>query len=523
LPIIALSTLLQAQEKPPEKCSLSGTVVNSITGEPLSKVDLALEPVNGRTHVASVTVTDSEGRFAMIDLEPGSYHLTGKRNGYLDTAYGARRPEGTGTVLRLDAGQPLPDLSLKLVPFGVISGVIRDSDGEPLNDARVTAARLSYESGKPRLEGYDSTVTDDLGQYRFRGLKPGKYYIAARLDPDHQIRVDHSKTKAAAEGPVPTVYPGSSDPSLAAPIELAMGARVNGIDITIARARTFTVSGRVVTAAGSGATGAFIGVRGRVRGFDFDSALTTTTRNANGDFEIRGVQAGHYNLSATRGGAEVTVVPLDVTGNVEGVRVVLGQGAQVRAGIRMEGGDAVRPQFWQIVITRDGRNGGYSLEPNDLVAAQNNVSPGHYEVRVERLAENTYVKSIRSGDNDVLNDGLTISQGANVRFEITLAVDAGKVEGTVTGKDDQPGVGATVVLVPETRFRTRSDLFQSVTTDQYGRFEFNMVPPGEYKVFAWDDVEPGIWNDPAFLKENEKRGEPVTVAANGRETVKVKL
>jgi len=302
-----------------------------------------------------------------------------------------------------------------------------------------------------------------------------------------------------------------------------MGARVNGIDITIARVRTYTVSGRVVTAAGGGATGASIGVRGSARGFDFDSALTTTTRGANGDFEVRGVPAGHYNLSAARGSAEVTVVPLDVTGNVEGVRVVLGQGAQVRAGIRMEGGDAVRPQFWQIVITRDGRNGGYSLEPNDLVAAQNNVSPGHYEVRVERLPENTYVKSIRSGDNDVLNDGLTISQGANVRFEITLAVDAGKVEGTVTGKDDQPGVGATVVLVPETRFRTRSDLFQSVTTDQYGRFEFNMVPPGEYKVFAWDDVEPGIWNDPAFLKENEKRGEPVTVAANGRETVKVKL
>ena len=94
---------LQAQDKPPEKCSLSGTVVNAITGEALGKVDLALEPTAARSRVSAVTVTDAEGHFAMVDLEPGSYHLTGRRNGYLDTAYGARRPEGDGAVLRLEA------------------------------------------------------------------------------------------------------------------------------------------------------------------------------------------------------------------------------------------------------------------------------------------------------------------------------------------------------------------------------------------------------------------------------------
>ena len=125
---MALSPLLAEQDKSSEKCFLSGTVVNAITGEPLNKVDLALEPVSGRPRVASVTVTDNEGRFAMIDLDPGSYHLTGRRNGYLDTAYGARRPEGDGAILRLEAGQSLPDLKLKLIPFGVIAGVIRDSD-----------------------------------------------------------------------------------------------------------------------------------------------------------------------------------------------------------------------------------------------------------------------------------------------------------------------------------------------------------------------------------------------------------
>ena len=382
---------------------------------------------------------------------------------------------------------------------------------------------MSYESGKPRLKNYDSTETDDLGQYRFRSLKPGKYFIGARLDPDRQVRVDHSKTRAAPEGPVPTVYPGSTDASLAAPVEVAMGARVNGIDITIARVRLYTVTGRVTTAAGSGVTGANVVLRGSERGFNFDDADATATRNANGDFEIRGVPAGSYRLSSARDGAEVAVVPLDVPGNIEGLKLVLRPGAQVRAAIRMESGEPVRPKFWQIVITRDG-SGSYVLEPvNELIAAQANVAPDRYEVRMESLPANTYVKSIRSGEVDVLNDGLNVTQGAAVNVEITLADDAGKVEGGVTGKDDQPGLGATVVLVPEPRFRSRSDLFQTATTDQYGHFEFARVPPGEYKVFAWDDVEPGIWNDPDFLKEYEKRGEPVTVAAKGHESVKVKL
>jgi hypothetical protein len=373
------------------------------------------------------------------------------------------------------------------------------------------------------MEGYDGTETDDLGQYRIRGLKPGKYYVGAKLDPDHQIRVDHSKTKAPMEGPVPTVYPGSADTSLAAPVEVAMGARVNGIDINIVRARTFTVSGRVITAAGSGAAGASVSLRGDERAFDFDSALTTSTRSAAGDFEIRGVQAGHYTLSAARGGVDVTAVPFDVTGNVEGVRLALGQGALVRARIKMSTGEPVKPERWQIMSGKSSRR-GYLMEPvNESVAEQKNVAPDHYQVMMGSLPEDAYIKAIRAGETDVLNDGFTVAPGASLHFEITLAADAGKVDGTVTGKDDQPGLGATVVLVPEARFRARSDLFKSATTDQFGHFEFATVPPGEYKVFAWDDVEPGIWNDPAFLKEYEKVGEPVTVAANGKETVKVKL
>ena len=67
------------------------------------------------------------------------------------------------------------------------------------------------------------------------------------------------------------------------------------------------------------------------------------------------------------------------------------------------------------------------------------------------------------------------------------------------------------------------DLFETTTTDQYGHYEFNPVPPGDYKLFAWGDPEPGSWFDPEFLKDFEKSGEPVMVQPNGRISTQLNL
>ena len=32
------------------------------------------------------------------------------------------------------------------------------------------------------------------------------------------------------------------------------------------------------------------------------------------------------------------------------------------------------------------------------------------------------------------------------------------------------------------------------------------IPPGEYKLFSWEEVELGAWEDPEFLKPFEEKG-----------------
>jgi hypothetical protein len=62
-----------------------------------------------------------------------------------------------------------------------------------------------------------------------------------------------------------------------------------------------------------------------------------------------------------------------------------------------------------------------------------------------------------------------------------------------------------------------------VTTDQYGRFTIKSVDPGEYKVFAWEDVETGAYMDPEFVKPVEGQGESVTIRESSRESLQLKL
>ena len=131
------------------------------------------------------------------------------------------------------------------------------------------------------------------------------------------------------------------------------------------------------------------------------------------------------------------------------------------------------------------------------------------------------IKSIRAGSVDVLRNGLTVSEGGKTPLEIVLALDGVQIEGVGLNKDDKPVAGATVVLAPEPAFRGRADRFDNCTTDQNGRYKFENVTPGDCKVFAWDDVEPGAWFDPDFFREIESRGRAVKLEAKGHESAQV--
>jgi hypothetical protein len=45
------------------------------------------------------------------------------------------------------------------------------------------------------------------------------------------------------------------------------------------------------------------------------------------------------------------------------------------------------------------------------------------------------------------------------------------------------------------------------------------VPPGDYKLFAWSEVEDGAWYDAEFMPNYENRGKPVHISEGSKPDV----
>jgi len=517
---LILALFLPWQAAPPQMGSISGTVVDSVTGQALNKVQLALQPIgSGESVSSSMTMSDDHGRFAMAGIAAGRYRLRGARGGYLQMAYGARDSDGLGTVIELQDGQDLSNLAFKLVPEAVVAGTVRDSEGEPLEGANITLFRITYTLGGRTWDDYASATTDDRGQYRMTGLDPGKYYVAARPGRFFGGLVDRSaKAKPAAEESVTTYYPGVADAASSMPVAVSAGARLEGIDVAILKARVFRVAGRVTNAP----AGARIGLSLLDANGEGSARLTTSVKNAAGDFEFRAVPAGSYTLRAQ---AETRDFEEPMSGRIsvevgdsgaDDVRVALARPSTVKLRPVAEGEGTPDLSRLPLFFTANGRNeyGGNPFQADWLTVQ---LPAGHYTLRLQEKPRGYYLKSARAGATDVLADGLTVNGEGSLAVDVVLAPDGATVQGVALDKNQQPLAGATVLLAPDDR--SRWDLFESVTADQNGHYEFAAIAPGDYHLFAWDGVETGAWNDPGFLKDYEEFGAKVSLAPRGQSTV----
>jgi hypothetical protein len=58
-------------------------------------------------------------------------------------------------------------------------------------------------------------------------------------------------------------------------------------------------------------------------------------------------------------------------------------------------------------------------------------------------------------------------------------------------------------------------------TGEDGAFDFRNVPPGNYKIFAFEHVNQDSWLDDSFLHLYESQGTPVRVEQSGRVTLEL--
>ena len=533
-------TAAQAAAKPDELCSLAGRVLDGVTGEPVKKASLTLSNATPVRTAAGLpqqfsTSSDASGRFAMKDLDPGSYRLQVTRNGYVPAEYGARGASTPGTVLTLSRTQQPKDLVVRLTPHGIVTGRILDEDGDPVASMMVQLLRPRYAGGKKQLAAAGSAQTNDLGEYRASGLAPGRYYVTAGSTIAASLSVDKSAEPRPEEDYVATYYPGVTDPAVATPVDVAAGVQTRGIDLSLTKRRTVHIRGRV----SSPAPAALVYLA--PRSMTGAMSLRMVRVDAKGEFEVRGLAPGSYALTGSvqqNGKAYSSTLPIEVgQSHIEGLVFTIGPGVAVAGRLRVDGETSV--DLSKVKVQLQAREmgmgsilgamgslmsgGGMGMDAgklgDDLSFRLDNVGSDLYNVTVTGLPDGFFVKSAHSGDSDVLLSGLNVRGAAPEPVEIVLSPHGGQVTGAVkNAATQQLAAQATVALVPREKERAgQAAYYRDATVGQDGQFHFKSVPPGEYKLFAWEDVESGAWLDPDFIKPLDDKGKSVTIRADGQE------
>jgi len=542
--------------------SVEGVVARLGTGELLARATVTLSKDRYTSQILSTT-TDASGRFSFLNVPPGEYRLQASRQGpYIPAEYGQRKPDERGTPITIQPGQKITEIRLELAPTGSISGRILDSDGEPLGRVEVQALQSLYQDGHRGLKPVQSVLTNDLGEYRLHLLQPGRYFIRARVlnpqDAQGQLFIrppaapltvfqgtviPYLSRRALENGAIeeyleaPVYFPGVIDPELATALEVHVGENPGGFDFTTASGHLHPrrIRGKIINSVtGQPAGNASIIVLPRTG--DFVVLAPTAQSAADGSFEIKGVTTGSYFVFAVLYPAGSMANPLENSGiasaripieigdrDVENLPIVVAPNFKIPVRLVFEGetSDPSSRLRGSVTLTRDPP---ISVEFSKFIAGAvgeiEGIGPGDY--RISRSGPG-YIQSARLGSADVLKDGLHLDHQPEDFLEIVIAETTATVEGRVTD-GTQAVSNAVVVLVPSLNLRQRSDLYYVAATDGNGQFQIQpRIVPGDYKVFAWKDIEPGAWQDPEILQRYENQGQPVSVTSNSKLNIDVRL
>lgn len=539
-----LFALLLAFQAPVQvqNCRVQGQVL-SLAGAPLKKASIRLQAMmqsgQAQTPTSYTAASDAEGKFLFEDVTPGKYYLSAQRTGYINQQYGAKSSGTAGTPLTLDAGQEMKDLVFKLIPQAMIFGRVVDEDGEPLPNYSVQALRWTFLNGKKQLQGAGGSSSQADGTFVLGGLRAGRYYLSADSRANNFTNgVEKSGSRKPEDSYLKTYFPNALDATSAAMIDVAEGSEVRGVEIHVRRGRVYEIRGRIDSGASAPRYAQLMLFPKSSAGSSFADQRQAQVQGKEGLFQFKNVPPGEYVLQSQFSQLETKdptgeftkavplVARLEVTvadQNVENLIVPLTPGPLIKGSFKTEGVDpatqtpgAKAPPSVQLrtLGATIGANVGYSESSEDGSFRILGMNPGVVRVYVFNLPENTYVKGIIFGGQDVNNKDLDLSNSSGGEMQIVVSPNGAEVTGTVRDADGKAVPSAVVQICDKS-----GEVSKTANTDQNGAFDLKGLAPGEYKVFAWEDRGDGIVADPDFRKAFESKATVVKLSEKSHENI----
>ena len=528
-----LATLVQSQAQPQPAGRIAGIALDH-SDVVIRHAIVTLSTVE-KSPQDALAWTDSDGRFSFSYLLPGRYQLRAHKNGYQGMAYGAKTPSSPAGTLELTANENRGDIVLHLQRMGSISGAVLGDDNEPIPHAQVMAMRPDFVRQKRKLVSGPSTITDSDGRYHLTGLGPGEYAVVVttphRVDPKLDSVVSASQPQAhRAYSFGPQYYPGVERAEEATLFALKTSRDLMGIDFRLIARPTVTLAGKVLTPAGFMTTD-HVSIKVRDEEFGANSMFETGAAPPAFGFEVDNfLIPGTYLLTAQatvdgkpyRGVQQITIGPL----GLRDLAIPLEPGIDLVGSVSVEGPDAAKHPAGYVALTAgDGIvNYGPALRAavnKDGSFKITGVVPGIWDIDAGPIPAGGYIKSMLLGDRDVLTEDMVIRPTTTGVLKIVLSTRAATLEGDVV-QGEQPSP-AMVVLAPEGKLSHVASFYRVSATDEKGHFEIKNAVPGRYMLYAFDEFDRRLIQDPGGLKRFEESRVPVTLSegANGSRKLSV--
>jgi hypothetical protein len=522
----------------PPAYTISGTVVDGISGAPLGRSRVGIAPVTNREDVRTVNAGD-DGRFVFDHVAAGKYSLTAEHRGYVSQAFEQHDQYATSIA----AGPELDseDIVFRMKPEAAISGRVTDEFGEPVRDARVMLFQAGLLAGRRSTFQRGSASTNDLGMYHFSHLPAGKYFVAVVAAPwyarhafaeENQGGGDQRGAAGSLRAPLPeanpaldvayplTFYPSAISSDGAAPVTLAFGDRFVA-DISVRPVAAVHL--RVPLSGVENEDNSAVTVRQML----FDTIPvpihTESRRAGSGSVAISGIPPGQYVLDVNlwNESRNSTAASLEIEAGPDGQLVAGGDRALARVSgtVKMENPAFPVPQGG--VQLRSRKTAAVyiaQMSPKGEFEFRQPIPAGDYSIELSG-ARGAFVKLVTG--TAVAGETIQIRGKAPVKLVVELTEGLGRIDGVVQ-RDGKPAPAAMVVLVPEDA-ANNPGRFRRDQSDSDGTFTLASILPGKYTVLAIEKGWDLEWADPEVLKPYLEKGKAVQVEARGKLKVKLEV
>jgi uncharacterized repeat protein (TIGR01451 family) len=405
--------------------SISGTVRDE-NGNPIESCGLC---ANEWTYGGGgCGYTDSDGSYTIAGLGTADYRVDVNCDGYVGEYYDDVRTSNDASPVHVVEGQNTEGIDFSLESGGSISGTVRDSLGDPIEDITV---RAYYE---PDWNMNGSDETDAEGNYEITGLE-GAYIVQTDSDEYADEYYDNKPSEDQADT-----------------VNVDSGQAVSGIDFSLGP--TGSISGIVSDAGGDPIEGAQILACPQEGGDCGDAASA-----ADGSYTITGLNYLHYIVEATGSGYAREYYD-GVSHYADATPVDLSEANLIRTGIDLQldlqaiicgtvtaGGNPIsgawilvedRNDSWSTFFSTSSGTGTYSVP---------NLPAGSYRVIAQQVGyASEYYQAARWAEdatNVVVGIGETTSN-----IDLTLEAGGG-ISGAVTDLNHNPVAGAKVYANPQ--------------------------------------------------------------------------